>query len=335
MFKHVDKKILYGFLTLAIVPLCIAMFVTYRTGVKTVRNQAFNHASSAATSLKDHVFTLIKSQKNIARNFSSDLNFIASLKALQLENADSTEIIKGLNRHIVINKMPLYSPDILDVRILDHKGTAIASTIEERIGADESDNDFFVMTKRSGYFGDLYYSPLFFEPVFEVSAPIVDIGTNDLLGVVVNTVSGSILNNITIKKLRKNADTVSNYYYGGVQNNAKTDVVLRKTGIEEVYIVNRDKLMITESTFVPGSTLNLTVDTEPVRRALVYGESMVGVYNDYRNISIIGASAFIDELKWVVLAEDNIDYIFKPLFKLKAQMITFCIITFGIILFVS
>ncbi|MGR3177219.1 MAG: response regulator [Candidatus Anammoxibacter sp.] len=341
MFKHIHKKILYGFLTLAIIPLCIAMFITYSTGVKTVKKQAFDHLSITATSLKNHIYTFIKSQKDIARNFSSDMKIIDSLKALQLENADFTAITEGLHRHIMLNKMPLHSPDIIDIFVLDHEGIVIGSTIIDRIGVNESSKDYFVRTKRDGYFGDLYYSSMFMEPVFEVSAPVIDNVTNTLLGVVVNRVSGSILTNITKSKWRREYDgtvglhTMSNYYYGSTQN--KEEKSVRSKGIEreDIYIVNSDKRMITESKWLDNVILKQVVDTEPVRKALVDGEEMVGIYNDYRNTQIIGASVFIDELQWVILAEENIDKIFAPLFKLKAQMITFCIVTFGIILFVS
>jgi len=42
------------------------------------------------------------------------------------------------------------------------------------------------------------------------------------------------------------------------------------------------------------------------------------VYDDHRGVSIIGASAFIDELGWVILIEKDRDNTFGLLFKLKA-----------------
>ncbi|MGR3318861.1 MAG: cache domain-containing protein, partial [Candidatus Anammoxibacter sp.] len=172
MFKRIDKKLLSCFLVLAIIPLCIAMFITYRTGVKTVRNQAFDHLSSTAVFLKNHIQTFVKSQKDIVRDFASDMKIINSLKDLQLANADFTEITEDLHQHIVLNKMPLHSPDIIDIIVLDHNGIVIASTIMDNTGADESSKDYFIRTKKDGYFGDLYYSSMFMEPVFEVSTPV-------------------------------------------------------------------------------------------------------------------------------------------------------------------
>ena len=62
---------------------------------------------------------------------------------------------------------------------------------------------------------------------------------------------------------------------------------------------------------------------------------MVGIYKDYKGVSIIGASAFIKELRWVILAEKDISSTLAPLFRLRAQMITLWLVAFGIVIAVS
>ena len=61
--------------------------------------------------------------------------------------------------------------------------------------------------------------------------------------------------------------------------------------------------MITDSRFIENAPLEVVVDTEPVRMAVERGEDMAGVYPDYRNIPIVGASAYIPEYGWTLLAE--------------------------------
>ncbi len=61
---------------------------------------------------------------------------------------------------------------------------------------------------------------------------------------------------------------------------------LGETG--EVYIVGRDKLMITESRFVEDAIYKQVVDTEGVRVALDNGIGMTGIYPDYRGIPVLG-----------------------------------------------
>lgn len=342
MFKRIDKKLLSCFLILGIVPLGIAMFIAYNTGVKTVRQHAFEHLSIIATALQNHIHTFIKSQKDIARGFSSDTKIIQSLKEINLPNADYTTIIDSLNKDIELNKMPLHSPDILAISVLDHKGKVITSTIEAMIGTDESDKDYFIRVKNNGYFGDLHYSTLFLETTFEISAPVVDNETGTFLGVVVNNISGSALANITKSRLFKgydeteSFDTVGSYFYGSAgKEGAKDHTAPSDSNSGDVYIVNRDKLMITESRWTANPIMRQIVDTEPVRKALTNGEEIVGIYKDYRGVPIIGASVFIDELQWVILAEEDIASTFAPLFKLKAQMITFGLAILGIIILVS
>ena len=76
---------------------------------------------------------------------------------------------------------------------------------------------------------------------------------------------------------------------------------LGETG--EVYLVNSDKVMITESRFIDGAAFKLTVDTLPVRKILEEGKEMADIYKDYRGVSVVGVSAYIPEYGWIVLAE--------------------------------
>ena len=61
---------------------------------------------------------------------------------------------------------------------------------------------------------------------------------------------------------------------------------LGETG--EVYIVNKDKLMITESRFIKDAVFKQVVDTEGVRAAFENGEGMTGIYPNYIGIPILG-----------------------------------------------
>jgi HAMP domain-containing protein len=84
-----------------------------------------------------------------------------------------------------------------------------------------------------------------------------------------------------------------------------------------VYIVNRNKLMITESRFIEDSVLKQVVDTEGVRVAFDNEMGMVGIYPDYRGIPILGASKYLEEMGWVILAEKNVSEAFAPIVSLR------------------
>ena len=90
---------------------------------------------------------------------------------------------------------------------------------------------------------------------------------------------------------------------------------LGETG--EVYIVNKDKLMITESRFIKDAVFKQVVDTEGVRAAFENGEGMTGIYPNYIGIPILGVSRYIEDVDWVILAEKEVSEAFVPVARLR------------------
>ena len=90
---------------------------------------------------------------------------------------------------------------------------------------------------------------------------------------------------------------------------------LGRTG--EVYLVNRDKLMLSESRFMGDSTiLHLRVDTVAVKEALQFGEGEK-LLNDYRGVTVFSSYEKFDLFgtSWVILVEIDEDEIVTEFFK--------------------
>lgn len=91
---------------------------------------------------------------------------------------------------------------------------------------------------------------------------------------------------------------------------------LGRTG--EVYLVNRDKLMLTDSRFIEDSTiLKLKVDTEAIRLALTM-ESDKGVTKDYRGVKVLSSFEQFDIFghTWVIVVEIDEDEIISDHYQL-------------------
>lgn len=336
--KRIDKKLLTLFLCLAIIPLGIMAFISYTTGIQTVKQQTYENLSLVANAIRSHTHTFINSQRNIAKDFSSDKQVIESLKIYEESVIDFLAVQNDLEQHILLNKLPLYSPFLLDVAILNHEGKVIFSTNAERIGKDESEENYFKRVRNEGYFGDVHMSSVYNEPLFEVSAPVVDQVSSTFLGIVVNKVSATTLADITRSSWLEEygiseRDAMGSYFYGKELKKVLKHKEADSSG--DVYIVNKNKCIITLPKGFNDGVLEHKIDTLPVQKAFTDGEEMVGVYKDYRGTSIIGASIFINELNWLVLIEKEVSRTFAALFKLKAQMITFGIVILGIIILVS
>ena len=84
------------------------------------------------------------------------------------------------------------------------------------------------------------------------------------------------------------------------------EILLNRSGLGEtgeVYLVNEDFLMISESRFIENAPFNQIVDTLPVRECFENGNKISGIYPDYRGVSIYGFSFCAKDLGFVLLAE--------------------------------
>lgn len=80
----------------------------------------------------------------------------------------------------------------------------------------------------------------------------------------------------------------------------------------EVYIVNNDFVMLSESRFFEDAVFQKKVDTLAVQKCFNEGERYEGVYPDYRDIPIYGSSYCADDLGIVLLAEMDKEEVERP-----------------------
>lgn len=101
-------------------------------------------------------------------------------------------------------------------------------------------------------------------------------------------------------------------------------ILLTRSGLGdtgEVYLVNKDHVMISESRFVKDAAFHQSVDTLPVSTCFDLGDSMGGVYNDYRGNPIYSHSYCAKDLGFVLLAEKDESEIFEPVLILQDKIL--------------
>jgi class 3 adenylate cyclase len=94
---------------------------------------------------------------------------------------------------------------------------------------------------------------------------------------------------------------------------------LGETG--EVYIVNNDFLMLSESRFFENAVFQQQVDTVAVQKCFNEGEEYVGFYSDYREIPIYGSSYCAQDLGIVLLAEMDEKELVAPIKILQTRIL--------------
>jgi len=248
-------------------------------------------------------FILIVANKVRIVDFSSD-GFIRDCTEELTRRDDRVSYYSDiLNTQLAINKKPL-DPDILSIFIVDFSGKIIASTEIGTIGKDISGEVYFKETMRSGsYISDIHHSAGLKQVTFEVARKLFDKDNKNPIALIVNRYNGNSLTRITRSGIKEELEQT------------KQLKELGETG--EVYIVNSNKAMITESRFIKDAILKQVVDTEGVRAAFDNGLGTIGIYPDYRDVPTLGVSRYIEDMDWVVLAEKDVSEAFAPLVRLK------------------
>ena len=110
-----------------------------------------------------------------------------------------------------------------------------------------------------------------------------------------------------------------------LDTNSFDKILLNRKGLGEsgeAYLVNSSKVMVSESRFI-DNTSPITVDTLPVRQCFEgpNGGDTSGIYNDYRNIPIVGFSYCAKDLGFVLLAEIDKSEVMQPIDNLRNTMV--------------
>ena len=197
-------------------------------------------------------------------------------------------------------------PEAREIFVLTKEGRIGASSEPENAGKDRSSAGYFVEGQKSFFAGDVVRAPDG-ETTWVMSAPIRNATADHIVGVLAVRCEPQVLSELTIGRRiqREGADTQS--------------FRIGETG--ETYIVNRERLMITESRDIPDSVLKVKVDTLPVRAALEKGQEMIGDYSDYRGIMVSGASVILREQGWIMLTEIDFSQAFAPIRRLRNVLV--------------
>jgi len=293
------KRLFAIFSGLSILPIIAISFIGYTNTTKSIEAQLFNNLVSTARSREIAIVAYLDGKLGRALDFSTDglINF--TMNELSNNSPDRDDIIKRLNDHLKYKK--LLDPEIYEIFLINAEGIITASSNEISLGNNKVSDPYFTEAREGGYIKDFYLSKTTGKKGFSVSAPIFDKISGTFLGVIVNRYPIDGLNKITHER-------------DG----------LGETG--EVYIVNKNKKMITESRFQENASLRLEVDTEPVILFLNTKKEMRGKYKDYRGELIVGASEGDDltekfGLEWVILAEIDDNEVFAPIHRMKKILI--------------
>ncbi len=265
--------------------------IYYFSSRSTLKNQIFDKLRAIAESERLDVKYTMERKKVHTIDFSTDWFIRDRFERIIRRKFPSKIQVTRLNRYLARYKLSLHY-NLIAIVLVDKHGRIISSTNEKLIGMDVSDQDMFKEGIKKG-FGETYTGqPRYISSLnmncISVSAPLISKDNSQVTGVIINVYNLEALNEVTTDRIG-----------------------MEKTG--EVYLVNRDKIMLTESRFTNDAPFRQVVDTEPVRKIIKDGKEMFDVYRDYRGESVVGISKDIPEYGWILLAEMDKSEAFIPL----------------------
>ncbi len=308
--ESLSKKALLGIIVI-LLPILIVFCLSYRQNRGYAVKRSLDDLRIIAEAYEGQIYLFLDKLKWRTEDFASDGLIKTQLlrktrgdrDALQgVSTTKNKRAVDILSKHLVKNKLPLCK-SITTIHVLTLDGRVTASTNKDKIGMDLSKEDFFLKGENGASITENFTSHNGL-PEIAISAPIYGkdalqcVSTNNNrgkpIGVIVNFVQVSKLNELLSGEYVKKEGAISQ----GKEGTWET---------MEVYLVNRDKLMITESKFIKDAVLRQVVNTMPVEMGLTTGKAMTGFYKDYRGIEVLGASMVIPSLEWILLAEIDKD----------------------------
>ncbi|MDD5634918.1 MAG: methyl-accepting chemotaxis protein [Candidatus Omnitrophica bacterium] len=291
-------KLVVLFLVISLVPVVVVGGVSYFSAERALK-QGFEESFKAiAQAREEALLRFMRTKVKLTKSFGIDFFTRETLEKIEQASPEAARLIEQLDKYLLEQK-EYVDIDINALNIMNMDGKIVASTDEGALGSDKSQDDYFVGGKEGLHIKDAYIAPTGRDCI-AISVPIKSFVTNKIIGVIAARYDMSSINNIFSDR----------------------------TGIGEsgeIYIVNKNGYMITDSRFEKDTFLKRKVETDPVKLFQAEKKTMTGAYRDYRGKQIVGASAGnkIDKefgLGWTILAELNSEEAFMPVKKLRDVM---------------
>ncbi|MBI5306215.1 HAMP domain-containing protein [Candidatus Wolfebacteria bacterium] len=264
-------------------------------------------------------FSFIKSLQTRTIDWSSD-GYIRNTteEILKASIKDRESLVKELNSYLKNEKI-IYDPNVSIIDILDENGVVIASSRDNRIGVDEKKEELefgnikFIEAIKAD-FGQSFIAPIVSEedeytgPMIHITARIFSQKTySNVFPVPLDAVM--LVHFINTSQLRD--VLIGNFQIGEERITNKLLSAYYKT--IDIYLVNKNRLMITPPRFSEETILKQKVETEPIKACFERGEEIKSEYIDYRGQPVFGASMCIERDGVALILEAESQEVLAPL----------------------
>ncbi|NND86326.1 MAG: HAMP domain-containing protein [Nitrosopumilus sp.] len=304
-FVSISTKLLILVLGISIASIVVTSGLAYNFADSIIKENFEESLKDESETRGSTIASIIESRINKLQEFSKNESLAHAFDVLipGLDDVSFNKILVEQSPilHYEFNLFQLneFEAGIRDLQIINMRGKPIFSLNEKIDPLTYVQTNYKVSKPEVRFVQDFDKTRL-----MKISLPVYSENGNQH-GVMIATMGSSVFDNILLNR------------FG-----------LHDTG--EVYLVNHDRMMISESIFLENTPFNQKVNTFAVSECFENGRNVEAAdYTDYRGVDIFGYSYCKPDLGFVLLTEVDESAILKPITDLQNR-----IILVGIILIV-
>jgi len=295
-----DKKLILLVMIVSVIALSITAFLSFNYAEQILKERTGEQLFGESNIRGDTIRLLFESRIEQNQIITSDPMIQILVNELnQIPKDQLNENIEGKRRDFLTQIQAFqtligFSIGFEDVKIVGNKGDVLFS-----LGTTEKNN-------------------LFNDPLFQkgLKSSFVDFEPfqNNKKMIVVSPI---------FARDSKIGDEPIGVVISRMRTAAIDSILLNRSGLGEsgeIYIVNKNFLMLSDSRFMENTIFKQKVDTIPVQKCFNDGSDYEGLYTDYRGILIHGSSYCANDLGFVLLAEIDEAETIQPILVLQERI---------------
>jgi class 3 adenylate cyclase len=298
----IDKKLIFLVMIVSIVTISVSAYLSFTSATEVLQERMEERLLSESTLRGNSILSIIHTRIKETQVISTDpmiRNLVTELNGIHYDPATYYSTIQEKRRDFLtqiqaFQELVGFSIGFEDVKIIGKEGRVFFSLVRLKTTDNFSKDPKFLRGLQ--------------EP-FAVFEPVENGGSKLIVGV-------------PIYGQEKDAKPIG-VVIATMRTDEFNDILLHRSGLGEtgeVYLVNQDHLMITESRFIENAPFNQIVDTLPVRECFENGKQVSGIYQDYRGDSVFGFSYCVRDLGFVLLAEFDKNETLQPVSVLQNRI---------------
>jgi signal transduction histidine kinase len=290
-------KLTIIFIVLAVAPIIAISLLAYNYSRQALEQQVINHLISTNLLKSSELHRWIEDNQRSLEEFAQRPLVRQNTAVLNSHDTSSPDYIQAKTSLLEDHFKPRLTLgggfiELFIMRPLD--GIILVSSNSREEGRSGENETYFIKGKEHTFFQSAFYSSSLEQTILLISTPVKDI-QGSLVGVLAGSMDLAELSVIMVQQSG-----------------------LSRT--EDSYLVNSSNYFITEPRFGQDYALKKSVYTEGVIAGLA-GQDGWKLYNDYRDVPVIGAYKWLSEYDMCLLTEIDEEEAFSPIYSMARVIV--------------